>query len=87
MKMTSEKKTPAYTVRVGNVEAAVWENASKNGSFYSTTFSRKYRTEKGIQNSDSYSGADLLRLAKAADLAHTWTLENRQMPGEQEEAA
>lgn len=85
--MKNEKKTPAFTVRVGNVEAAVWENPSKNGSFYSTTFSRKYKTEQGIRNSDSFSGADLLRLAKSADLAHTWTLENRLMPADSEEAA
>ncbi|QDV43812.1 hypothetical protein Enr13x_38100 [Stieleria neptunia] len=74
--MTNEKKAPVHTVRVGNVEAAIWVNDSKNGSFYSTTFSRKYRTDDGVKNSDSYSGDALLRLAKAADLAHTWTAEN-----------
>ena len=81
--MSNEKKTPVHTIRVGNVEAAVWENQSRNGSFYSTTFSRKYKTDQGIRNSDSYSGTALLALAKAADLAQTWTLEN---PLQQQEA-
>jgi hypothetical protein len=75
--MTDEKRKPVHSIRVGNVEAAIWVNKSQNGSFHSVTFSRKYRTEEGTRNADSYSNNDLLVLAKAADFAHTWTQENR----------
>jgi hypothetical protein len=39
------------------------------------------------QSADSYSGADLLLLAKVADLAHTRTEELRKAEGQADEGA
>ena len=73
----SEKKKPVHTIRIGSLEAAIWENDGDNGTFHAVTFSRKYRKDDRVRNSDSFSGSDLLALAKLADMAHTWTLEQK----------
>jgi len=74
---TQEKKKPVHTIRISNVEAAIWENDSEKGTFHAVTVSRKYRKDDAVRNSDSFSGIDLLVLAKVSDLAHTWVNENR----------
>ena len=38
---------PATTLRRGIVKATIWENPSKNGPFFSTTFSRSYKEQSG----------------------------------------
>lgn len=77
MATKKEKKKPVHTIRISNVEAAVWENESEKGVFHAVTISRKYRKEDEVRNSDSFSGRDLLVLAKVSDLAHSWVTENR----------
>lgn len=69
--MADAAKKPVQTVRIYPVEAAIWKNESEKGAFYSVTFSRTYKDANGYHSSDSFSGSDLLLLAKVADLAHT----------------
>jgi hypothetical protein len=69
--MADAAKKPIRTVRIYPVEAAIWKNDSEKGAFYSVTFSRTYKDATGYHSSDSFSGADLLVLAKVADLAHS----------------
>lgn len=61
-----EPRRPAHTVRVGAVEAAVWQNEGKSGVFYATTFKRSYRDGEEWKESDSYGERDLLALARCA---------------------
>jgi hypothetical protein len=64
---------PVLQVRFYPVEAAIWRNLTKEGkAFYSATFFRLYRDEKGdYKHADSYGGSDLLLLAKVADIVHS----------------
>jgi hypothetical protein len=57
------------------VAAAIWPNEGQNGTFYNVTFERTYRKGEELKNSQSFGRDDLLLLAKAADMAHTWISE------------
>jgi hypothetical protein len=64
-----KKPSPASKVSVWPVTGTVWRNEGSNGAFYSATFERSYKdTEGKYKSSDSFSGSDLLVLAKVADL-------------------
>jgi hypothetical protein len=69
-----EKTPPAHTVRIRNVRAAIWENARPDGTvWYSSTFSRTYRSADGKWHStESFGGNDLLTLAEVARAAFLW---------------
>jgi hypothetical protein len=70
--MTTETKNhPVTKIKVGNVQAAIWKNASEKGTFYSATFDLSYRDDKGQwhNNARSHGQRELIHLAKAALLA------------------
>ena len=70
------KKAPVAKVRVGLINASIWENQTEKGTFHNVTFERRYRDAEGNwKSSHSYNADDLLSLAKAADLAHTKIVE------------
>jgi hypothetical protein len=69
------KKTnpqPVKTLRDADIKAAIWKNESENGHFPSVTFGRTFTDDKTgeVKNSDSFSGSQLLRLARLADQAY-----------------
>ena len=65
------KQRPVETLRDGAVKAAIWRNESENGAFFAVTFARTYKDGKGdLQDTDSFSGTQLLRLARLADKAY-----------------
>ena len=66
----SENNKPAAKVSVYPVHATIW----RNGNFYSVVFERSYKDKDGSwKRTNSFSGRDLLSLAKCADMAHTET--------------
>lgn len=68
--MTPQNK-PIQTLRDGLLKATIWKNHSENGSRYTVTFSRAYKAADGqYHDSDSYSGAELLRLSYLANHAY-----------------
>ena len=68
----SNTSKPAAKISMFPISAAIWHKEKDGHSFYSVTFQRSYRDEKGNwQNSDSFGLADLLLLAKVADQAHS----------------
>jgi hypothetical protein len=70
----SENNKPAAKVSVYPVHATIW----RNGNFYSVTFERSYKDKDGSwKRTNSFSGHELLWLAKCADMAHTETLRLR----------
>lgn len=72
-------KRPIATVRVENVEAAIWPNPGEKGTFYNVTFSRKYEDKEGkLQNSTSFGAADLLAMPLASSEAFKKIQELRQ---------
>jgi hypothetical protein len=61
---------------MGRVRAAIWKKATANGALYNATFERLYlKEEGGWKSSSSFGVTELLELAKAADLAHSWIRE------------
>lgn len=78
---TTEEKQPAQPpvakVRIGLINASIWERKTENGTFYSVTFERRYRDGETFKSSHSYNADDLLVLGKVADLAHSKILELR----------
>ena len=62
---------PIDTLRDGSLKATLWKNSSENGTFYSVNLARTYKDEAGnYQDSDSFSGSDLLRIARLAGKAY-----------------
>ena len=68
------KKRPVETLRDGAIKAAIWKNKSENGIFFNVTFARSYKdTDGDLQDTDSFSGTQLLRLARLAEKAYERT--------------
>jgi hypothetical protein len=68
------KNRPVETLRDGAIKAAIWKNESENGAFFNVTFARTYRDAEGNpHDTDSFSGSQLLRLARLADKAYDRT--------------
>lgn len=65
------KQRPVETIRDGAIKAAIWRNESENGVFHGVTFSRTFKSGDGdLKDTGSYSGAQLLRLARLAEKAY-----------------
>ena len=76
---------PTTTLRDGRLKAAIWSQSSEKGGFHRVTFARGYRDESGAwHDSDSFSGAELLRLAHLAGRAYdeVQRLRVEEAPGE-----
>ncbi len=74
---TVTRQQPVQEIRLGAIKAAVWQNETENGVRFNVTFERLYRDADTWKSSDSFGRDDLLLLAKVADRAHTWILEQR----------
>lgn len=75
--MTQQPTTtkPAESIRDGSLKATIWKNPPKegteNGPFYSVQITRTWRDEQGTyHDSDRFSGTELLRVARLANLAY-----------------
>ena len=70
---SQDGKRPVHTIRYRNVKAAIWENESANGAFFSVTITRSWQDErKDWHDSQSFNAGDLPTLAKAVNDAHSW---------------
>lgn len=74
---------PVHDVRIGAIRASIWANDTENGTRYNVTFDRGYRDGEVWKSTTSFGRDDLLVVAKAADLAHTWIVNQprEQPPG------
>ena len=73
---TESAKPPVAKLRLGLINASIWERVTEKGTRYSVTFERRYRDVKGEWHSThSYDAGDLLTLAKLADQAHSKIVE------------
>jgi len=69
---TESAKPPVAKLRIGLINATIWERVTDNGKFHSVTFERRYRDGNGEWHSThSYDANDLLTLSKLADQTHT----------------
>jgi hypothetical protein len=67
---TPAKTRPVQQIKIWPVEAAIWQN----GEFFNVTLSRSYKEGEEYKSTGSLDRDDLLKAAKACDLAHTWIL-------------
>ena len=69
--MSAETKKPLDTIRDGALKATIWNNLGEKGPFYSVELSRTYRSEDGAYHvSSRFAGAELLRIARLAEIAY-----------------
>lgn len=63
---------PIDTIRDGELKATIWANLGENGTFYSVDISRTYQDAEGnYHDSHSFTGTELLRVSRLADIAYT----------------
>ena len=69
---TTTNSPPVAKLRIGLINASIWQRSSSEGTFYSASFERRYRDKEGQWHStQSFNADDLLVLAKLADQAHS----------------
>lgn len=75
--MTTTTNQPIDHVRLGAVQAAIWQNTDRNSiPRYNVTFERLYRdADENWKSTSSFGRDDLPLLAKVADHAHTRVFE------------
>lgn len=62
-----DNKRPEKTISDGAIKATIWKRETQKGTFYATTFTKTYKDNKGeYQNSQNFSGTDLLKVAELA---------------------
>ncbi|MEM7060253.1 MAG: hypothetical protein AAF557_21950 [Pseudomonadota bacterium] len=67
-----DQNHPLDTLRDGRLKATVWENQNESGETYHTvSLAKTYEDRNGkLQDSHSFSGSELLRVAELAREAH-----------------
>jgi hypothetical protein len=71
----NQNTKPVTTLTDGSIRATIWKNTGEKGPFYSVRITRTYTDEKGnYHDSESFSGSELLRVARLAQLAYDQTL-------------
>lgn len=74
----SNNNAPVHRIHIGHVGVSIFENQSQLGkTFHSAQFDRSYLDDGNWKHSRSFGRDDLLILAKLADQAHSWIIENR----------
>lgn len=68
---TTTSTKPLNTLRDGSLKATIWKNTGESGNFCSVQLTRTWKDEQGkYHDSDSFSGSELLRIARLANLAY-----------------
>ena len=69
------KKQPVMKLEIRALKAAIWRNETETGPWHNVTFERVYKDGDEWKSSASFGRDDLLELAKLANNAHTWIVE------------
>jgi len=72
MSKQPEPKKPIHRVKSGAIEATIWENDSREGTFFSFTLGRLYKTGNEWKSSASYGQRNAVDVGTAAMMAATW---------------
>jgi hypothetical protein len=71
-KSTEPANPPVAKLRLGLINANIWQRSTDGKIFYSVSFERRYKDSQGKwQSTHGYNASDLLTLAKLADQAHS----------------
>ena len=65
--------TPIHKLNDGLITVSIWKSETENGKTrYSVTFARSYLKDDQWETAYSFSGAELLRLARLSEQAFDW---------------
>ena len=70
------KKPPVHTIRFGLIKLDIWRNQTKSGERHLVSPVRLFKNGDTWHESTRFGRDDLLPLAKALDIAHTWIFSN-----------
>lgn len=71
MNDTPMPNKPIETLRDSRLKAAIWENESEKGPYYTVTLAKLYDDKDGqTKETQSFSASELLRVAELAREAH-----------------
>ena len=77
--MTNQPGEPPWDVlRDGSLKATIWHNEGENGVYFTTTLSKTFEQNGKLRDGQSFSGADLLRIAELARQAYKAIRQHRQ---------
>lgn len=85
--MSDSKNRPVHNIRVGGINAAIWEQEGSKGNFMNASFSRSYKQGNEWKTSHTYTVNQLDDLRRAATEAETYINENARSNPEQENNA
>ncbi len=67
------RKKPIHRIQRGSIEAAIWENQTGEKRWWSIAIYRRYKTDQGeYREANTYALADLVQVARIAELAEEW---------------
>jgi hypothetical protein len=73
---TETANPPVAKLRLGLINASIWQRTTSKAAFYSVSFEHRYKDSEGKwQSTLSYDTADLLLLAKLTDQSHSKIVE------------
>lgn len=79
LKADAEPTTkPAHEVRLGRIKATIWANENESGPWFNVRVGRLYKDWDAWKTAASFGREDLPLVAKVADMAHTWILQQGQ---------
>lgn len=74
MDRDTTSNAPLETFRDGRLKATVWTNEGESGPYHTVTLAKTYEDKDGkLQDTHSFTGSELLRIAELAREAHAFT--------------
>ena len=68
----TQPREPKHAIRVGAVQAAIWENDGEKGPFHTVTLTRRYKAGENWKRSSSFSSRELFALKTVVNQATAW---------------
>jgi hypothetical protein len=73
------RQSLVHQIRLGAVQASIWEESSLEEAKYRVTVSRVHRSGERPARADQFDADHLPLLAELADMAHLWICEQAEL--------
>ncbi len=81
---TTAYTKPIDTIRDGSLKVTIWKNSGEKGDYYTARLTRTWSDEHGeYHDSDTFSGSELMRIARLANIAYDEIAVHRKRDREQ----
>ena len=74
-----DRQNPVHEIRLGAVQASIWEESALERSKFRVSISRVFRPGERAVRPDRFDADDLPLIAEVADLAHLWICEQAEL--------